>query len=68
MVTRVSDVRILAQTSAGDTVLVAVEGDELPVGGFDPALYQPVRIFDVRHGTLSEPLAAETSRRSHVHE
>ncbi len=33
----VSEVRILAQTAAGGTVLVAVEGDELPVGGFDPS-------------------------------
>ena len=49
-------VRIIAQTAAGTTVLVAVDGDELPVGGFGAVLYDPVRLYDVRLDTLSNPL------------
>ena len=48
--------RVLAQSAAGGTVLVAVEGDELPVGGFDPALYQPVRLYHTDRDELTGSL------------
>lgn len=51
-----SDVRIVAHTARGGTVLVAVEGDELPIGSLDPALYQPVRLYHADRDELSEPL------------
>jgi hypothetical protein len=50
-------VRLLAQTPAGTTVLVAVGSDRLPVGGgFDPSLYKPVRIYHADRDELTEPL------------
>jgi hypothetical protein len=37
-------------------VLVAVEGDELPGGGFDPSRYQSVRIYNAGRDELTAPL------------
>jgi hypothetical protein len=51
-----SDVRILAHTAGGGTVLVTVEGDELPSGPHEPALYRPVRVYHVDRDELSEPV------------
>ena len=48
--------RILAQTAAGGTALVAVDGDDLPVGQAHPSLYQPVRIYHADRDELTEPL------------
>jgi hypothetical protein len=52
----VSDVRILAHTSGGGTMLVTVSGDELPVGRFDSSLYQPVRLYHRDRDWLTGPL------------
>jgi hypothetical protein len=51
-----SDVRILAHTAGGGTVVVAVEGDELPIGPHDPSLYQPVRLYHADRDELTGPL------------
>ena len=51
-----SDIRILAHTASGDTVLVTVDGDEMPVGHAPPTLYQPVRIYHADRDELTEPL------------
>jgi hypothetical protein len=54
---RPGEVRILAATPRGGTILVTVEGDEPPTGGpHDPALYQPVRLYHTDRGQLTEPL------------
>ena len=47
-------VRIIAQ-SPGD-VFVVCEGDELPTGPYDARLYLPVRRYDLRLDTLTEPV------------
>ena len=48
--------RILAQTATGGTVLVGVDGDELPVGHAHPTLYKPVRLYHADGDELTEPL------------
>jgi hypothetical protein len=50
------DAHILAHTAAGTTVLVAVEGDELPTGPYNAALYQPVRLYHADRHELTAPL------------
>ncbi len=52
----ISDARILAHTASGDTLLVVVDGDELPVGPHAAALYQPVRLYHADRDVLTEPL------------
>ncbi len=46
--------RIIAQ-SPGD-VFVVCEGDKLPTGPYDARLYLPVRRYDLRLDTLTEPV------------
>ncbi len=50
------DLRIVAQLLGGRSLLIAVEGDELPRGRCDPRLYLPVRRYDRRLDELSEPM------------
>jgi hypothetical protein len=52
----VSGIRILGLTASGDTVVVAVDGDELPQGHAHTSLYQPVRLYYADRDWLSEPL------------
>jgi hypothetical protein len=52
----VSDARILGHTASGQTMLVAVDGDELPTGPYDASLYQPVRLYHADRDELTEPV------------
>ena len=37
-------------------MLVAVDGDELPVGPYDARLYQPVRLYHSSRDELTDPV------------
>lgn len=44
-------------------MVVAFDGDELPVGGFDPAIYEAVRLVQADVDRLTPPLWLGRSRR-----